>query len=149
MNYCAQNNVPRQLTIICSRFVIFWYFCQAYNYCGIWCCVCQLDDKRDVLLQVIKMLVIVVALFALCWLPLQSYNVLQDIYPEINGFVDFCFSRAALCFVIINWQHFIIAIWICNAQQKESISCTFFFQNFVIISNLESFGINTIAINLF
>jgi hypothetical protein len=61
-----------------------------------------LDDKRDVLLQVIKMLVIVVALFALCWLPLQSYNVLQDIYPEINGFVDFCFSRAVLCFVISN-----------------------------------------------
>jgi leucokinin receptor len=35
--------------------------------------------------QVIKMLVIVVALFALCWLPLQTYNVLQDIFPEING----------------------------------------------------------------
>jgi hypothetical protein len=42
------------------------------------------------------MLVIVVALFALCWLPLQSYNVLQDIYPEINGFVDFVF-HALLC----------------------------------------------------
>jgi hypothetical protein len=35
--------------------------------------------------QVIKMLVIVVALFALCWLPLQTYNVLQDIIPDING----------------------------------------------------------------
>ncbi|XP_069686443.1 tachykinin-like peptides receptor 99D isoform X2 [Periplaneta americana] len=35
--------------------------------------------------KVIKMLVIVVALFALCWLPLQTYNVLQDIFPEING----------------------------------------------------------------
>jgi leucokinin receptor len=35
--------------------------------------------------QVIKMLVIVVALFALCWLPLQTYNVLQDVFPEING----------------------------------------------------------------
>jgi hypothetical protein len=41
---------------------------------------------RDVLVrQVIKMLVIVVALFALCWLPLQTYNVLQDIFPQING----------------------------------------------------------------
>lgn len=34
--------------------------------------------------QVIKMLVVVVALFALCWLPLQTYNVLQDIFPQIN-----------------------------------------------------------------
>ncbi|KAJ4429492.1 hypothetical protein ANN_21661 [Periplaneta americana] len=36
------------------------------------------------LVIVIKMLVIVVALFALCWLPLQTYNVLQYVYPEIN-----------------------------------------------------------------
>ncbi|CAB3374084.1 Hypothetical predicted protein [Cloeon dipterum] len=36
--------------------------------------------------RVIKMLVIVVAIFAICWLPLQSYNVLQDIYPQINGY---------------------------------------------------------------
>jgi len=35
-------------------------------------------------LQVIKMLVIVVALFGLCWLPLQTYMVLQEICPEIN-----------------------------------------------------------------
>lgn len=37
--------------------------------------------------QVIKMLVIVVALFALCWLPLQTYNFLQDVYPDINRLV--------------------------------------------------------------
>jgi leucokinin receptor len=42
---------------------------------------------RVFLLQVIKMLVIVVALFALCWLPLQTYNVLQYIYPQINQYV--------------------------------------------------------------
>ena len=34
--------------------------------------------------QVIKMLVIVVALFAFCWLPLQTYNLLSEIYPQIN-----------------------------------------------------------------
>ncbi|XP_067000819.2 RYamide receptor-like [Anabrus simplex] len=49
------------------------------------------EDSRDAALmrnkkKVIKMLVIVVALFALCWLPLQTYNVLQDIYPQINGY---------------------------------------------------------------
>jgi hypothetical protein len=45
---------------------------------------CLLKVMIVTLLQVIKMLVIVVALFALCWLPLQTYNVLQYIYPEIN-----------------------------------------------------------------
>jgi len=37
-----------------------------------------------VLTQVIKMLIIVVALFAFCWLPLQTYNLLSEIYPQIN-----------------------------------------------------------------
>ena len=35
-------------------------------------------------MQVIKMLVIVVALFALCWLPLQLYNLLSMVAPDIN-----------------------------------------------------------------
>ncbi|KAI1303706.1 Tachykinin-like peptides receptor 99D [Halotydeus destructor] len=34
--------------------------------------------------KVIKMLFIVVALFAVCWAPLQIYNLLSDLYPEIN-----------------------------------------------------------------
>lgn len=34
--------------------------------------------------QVIKMLFIVIAIFAICWLPFQMYNILQEIYPEIN-----------------------------------------------------------------
>ncbi|XP_046392000.1 substance-K receptor-like [Ischnura elegans] len=36
--------------------------------------------------RVIKMLFIVVALFALCWLPLQTYNVMQAIFPHINQY---------------------------------------------------------------
>ncbi|XP_015606120.1 RYamide receptor [Cephus cinctus] len=49
------------------------------------------QDSRDANLmknkkKVIKMLVIVVALFAICWLPLQTYNVLQYSYPEINEY---------------------------------------------------------------
>ncbi|KDR12839.1 Tachykinin-like peptides receptor 99D, partial [Zootermopsis nevadensis] len=49
------------------------------------------QDSRDANLmknkkKVIKMLVIVVALFAICWLPLQTYNVLAYIYPEINQY---------------------------------------------------------------
>lgn len=31
------------------------------------------------------MLFIVVTLFAFCWLPLQTYNLMKDQYTEING----------------------------------------------------------------
>ncbi|XP_074600563.1 tachykinin-like peptides receptor 99D isoform X2 [Brevipalpus obovatus] len=41
-----------------------------------------LQNKR----RVIKMLMIVVALFAICWLPFQLYNILQEIYPSINSY---------------------------------------------------------------
>lgn len=49
------------------------------------------EDSRDANLlrnkkKVIKMLVIVVTLFALCWLPLQTYNFLHMVYPEINQY---------------------------------------------------------------
>ncbi|XP_076343408.1 protein FAM200B-like [Tachypleus tridentatus] len=33
---------------------------------------------------VIKMLFIVVAVFTICWLPFQTYNILQEVYPTIN-----------------------------------------------------------------
>ncbi|XP_054155310.1 substance-K receptor-like [Oppia nitens] len=36
--------------------------------------------------RVIKMLFIVVALFGICWLPYQLYNILQEIYIEINKY---------------------------------------------------------------
>ncbi|XP_044007426.1 neuromedin-K receptor-like isoform X2 [Aphidius gifuensis] len=49
------------------------------------------QDSRDANLmknkkKVIKMLVIVVLLFAGCWLPLQMYNVLQYTFPSINEY---------------------------------------------------------------
>lgn len=34
--------------------------------------------------RVIKMLFIVITIFALCWLPFQLYNILSEIYPSIN-----------------------------------------------------------------
>ncbi|XP_065209813.1 tachykinin-like peptides receptor 99D [Planococcus citri] len=51
--------------------------------------------------RVIKMLVIVVALFALCWLPLQTYNILQGVLSEINEYkyiniIYFCFDWFAM-----------------------------------------------------
>lgn len=47
------------------------------------------QDVRDITLlknkkKVIKMLLVVVTLFGLCWLPLQTYNVLQVTWPIIN-----------------------------------------------------------------
>ncbi|XP_063708779.1 RYamide receptor-like [Culicoides brevitarsis] len=36
--------------------------------------------------RVIKMLVVVVISFVLCWLPLQTYNILQVTYPTINEY---------------------------------------------------------------
>ncbi|XP_035735404.1 neuropeptide Y receptor type 1-like isoform X3 [Vespa mandarinia] len=49
------------------------------------------EDSRDAAFmknkkKVIKMLVIVVVLFAICWLPLQSYNVLEYTYSEVNQY---------------------------------------------------------------
>ncbi|XP_034239004.1 tachykinin-like peptides receptor 99D, partial [Thrips palmi] len=49
------------------------------------------EDSRDANLlrnkkKVIKMLVIVVALFAVCWMPLQTYNFLHMVYPDINRY---------------------------------------------------------------
>lgn len=49
------------------------------------------ENTRDAALmknkkKVIKMLVIVVILFDICWLPWQIYNFLQDVYEEINNY---------------------------------------------------------------
>ncbi|CAK1604236.1 unnamed protein product [Parnassius mnemosyne] len=57
----------------------------------------QMKNKK----RVIKMLVLVVALFALCWLPLQSYMLLQSFLPSINEYkyinvIFFCFDWLAM-----------------------------------------------------
>ncbi|XP_076662998.1 RYamide receptor isoform X2 [Andrena cerasifolii] len=49
------------------------------------------EDSRDATLmknkmRVIKMFIIVVALFTLCWLPLQTYHILRYIYPDIDKY---------------------------------------------------------------
>ncbi|XP_054707241.1 LOW QUALITY PROTEIN: tachykinin-like peptides receptor 99D [Uloborus diversus] len=46
--------------------------------------------RDDVILKnkkkVIHMLFVVVTLFGICWLPLQSYNILQEVLPQINKY---------------------------------------------------------------
>ncbi|XP_035788287.1 substance-P receptor-like isoform X2 [Anopheles albimanus] len=49
------------------------------------------QDSRDITMlknkkKVIKMLIIVVALFGVCWFPLQLYNILHVTVPEINEY---------------------------------------------------------------
>lgn len=93
------------------------------------------SDARDVTLlrnkmKVIKMLVIVVILFGICWLPLQTYNILQATFPQINEFkyiniIWFCCDWLAMsnsCYnpfiygiYNVNLVHFILQ----QQQQKK------------------------------
>ncbi|XP_017139409.1 RYamide receptor [Drosophila miranda] len=68
------------------------------------------QDSRDITLlknkkKVIKMLIIVVIIFGLCWLPLQLYNILYVTIPEINDY------------------HFISIVWFCCDWLAMSNSC--------------------------
>ncbi|XP_011200848.2 RYamide receptor [Bactrocera dorsalis] len=68
------------------------------------------EDTRDMALmrnkkKVIKMLIVVVIVFGICWLPLQLYNVLYVTIPEINEY------------------HFISIIWFCCDWLAMSNSC--------------------------
>ncbi|XP_072940343.1 substance-K receptor-like [Epargyreus clarus] len=79
--------------------------------------------------KVIKMLVLVVALFALCWLPLQSYLLLQSFFPSINEYryinvIFFCFDWLAMSNSCYN--PFIYAIY--NEKFKKEFKQRFTFK---------------------
>ncbi|KAK2576236.1 hypothetical protein KPH14_005605 [Odynerus spinipes] len=90
-------------------------------------------DSRDATFmknkkKVIKMLVIVVILFAIFWLPLQSYNVLQYTYPEINKYqyiniVWFCFDWLAMSNSCCN--PFVYGIYNEKFKQEFQQKCQF------------------------
>ncbi|XP_045493515.1 RYamide receptor-like [Colias croceus] len=78
--------------------------------------------------RVIKMLVLVVALFAICWLPLQSYLLLQTFFPSINEYryinvIFFCFDWLAMSNSCYN--PFIYAIY--NEKFKKEFKQRFTF----------------------
>ncbi|KAG7299486.1 hypothetical protein JYU34_016448 [Plutella xylostella] len=76
--------------------------------------------------KVIKMLVLVVALFALCWLPLQTYLLLQSFIPSINEYINvifFCFDWLAMSNSCYN--PFIYAIY--NEKFKKEFKQRFTF----------------------
>ncbi|XP_049271740.1 RYamide receptor isoform X2 [Rhipicephalus sanguineus] len=55
--------------------------------------------------KVIKMLFVIVALFAFCWLPYQLYNVLREVFPKIDKY------------------KYINIIWFCTHWLAMSNSC--------------------------
>ncbi|XP_065295236.1 neuromedin-K receptor-like isoform X1 [Dermacentor albipictus] len=78
--------------------------------------------------KVTKMMFIVVAIFALCWLPYQTYNILTEIYPEINSYryinvIWFCCHWLAMSNSCYN--PFIYAIYSekFNAEFQARIRC--------------------------
>ncbi|KAG6451894.1 RYamide receptor [Manduca sexta] len=78
--------------------------------------------------KVIKMLVLVVALFALCWLPLQTYLLLMSFFPSINEYryinvIFFCFDWLAMSNSCYN--PFIYAIY--NEKFKKEFKQRFTF----------------------
>ncbi|CAB3387941.1 Hypothetical predicted protein [Cloeon dipterum] len=89
------------------------------------------QNQRDATLlrnkkRVIKMLVVVVALFALCWLPLQTYNVLQDIFPKINEYryiniIWFCCDWLAMSNSVCN--PFVYGIYNDNFRRRFRSRC--------------------------
>ncbi|RUS84636.1 hypothetical protein EGW08_007608 [Elysia chlorotica] len=48
--------------------------------------------------KVVKMMIIVVCLFVLCWLPLQTYNLWSTIDPDIN-----MYPNIKIIWLISNW----------------------------------------------
>ncbi|XP_068219368.1 substance-P receptor-like isoform X2 [Palaemon carinicauda] len=119
--FCASVGIDRDVMQTYSHVVVcLQYFLPlgiisfAYIRMGweLWCSQVpgNAEDARDAHVlrnkkKVIKMLFIVVALFALCWAPLQSYQILQEIYPAVNNY------------------RFINIIWFCCHWLAMSNSC--------------------------
>ena len=71
-----------------------------------------LDVLRDVsTTQVIKMLVVVVTLFAICWLPLHAFILLIDFRPDLTVYET------------ISQKHFFVAVYSAVHWLAMSNSC--------------------------
>ncbi|ESO82158.1 hypothetical protein LOTGIDRAFT_92844, partial [Lottia gigantea] len=86
-------------------------FCYFRIACHIWgarapgCNMNTEDVRTRNKKKVVKMMIIVVCSFVLCWLPLQVYNLLNVLYPAINLY------------------HYINIIWLSSNWFAMSNSC--------------------------
>ncbi|KAM7305815.1 putative neuropeptide FF receptor [Ixodes scapularis] len=99
---CVQYLLP--LTIVCYTYGRIWKKLRQSKIPG------NTETVRDAHIvrnknKVIKMMAIVVIIFALCWLPYQTYNLLAEIYPTINTY------------------RYINVIWFCSHWLAMSNSC--------------------------
>ncbi|XP_065293876.1 RYamide receptor-like [Dermacentor albipictus] len=77
--------------------------------------------------KVIKMLFVIVALFAFCWLPYQLYNVLREVFPKIDKYkyiniIWFCTHWLAMSNSCYN--PFIYAIYNERFKREFATRCT-------------------------
>ncbi|XP_065284657.1 tachykinin-like peptides receptor 99D [Dermacentor albipictus] len=122
---CAQYFLP--LSVICFTYGKIWKKLRQSKAPG------NMETVRDANIvrnknKVIKMMVIVVVTFALCWLPYQTYNLLAEIYPAINSYryinvIWFCMHWLAMSNSCYN--PFIYAIYSekFSAEFKARMSC--------------------------
>ncbi|XP_050532910.1 tachykinin-like peptides receptor 99D [Daktulosphaira vitifoliae] len=115
--FCSNVNLTREVMLVYKALLVIVQYViplsiMTWAYSGIGFALWgssapgNAQSQRDLNLmrnkkKVIKMLIIVVALFTLCWLPLQTYNLLQHIFPKINEYsyiniIWFCFDWFAM-----------------------------------------------------
>uniref|UniRef100_T1GW43 G-protein coupled receptors family 1 profile domain-containing protein n=1 Tax=Megaselia scalaris TaxID=36166 RepID=T1GW43_MEGSC len=86
--------------------------------------------------EVIKMLIIVVIVFGVCWLPLQAYNIIYVTIPEINEF-----HYISIIWFTCDWlamsnscyNPFIYGIYNTRMLNIQSLPKTIFSDNFVVV----------------
>lgn len=69
-----------------------------------------------------NMLMIVVACFSLCWFPLETYLLLNEVRPEINGYVHFSVEFLVYWQSDFRWKY-INVLFFCAHWLAMSNSC--------------------------
>ncbi|XP_031841472.1 tachykinin-like peptides receptor 99D isoform X3 [Nomia melanderi] len=111
---CAINNISHKKIFIYSTLLVLFQFLTPLSVISLVYTRMALklwsnrapgnaESSRDANLmknkmRVIKMLIVVVAVFAICWLPVQIYHALKYCYEKIN-----CYEYINYIFLVFNW----------------------------------------------